>query len=159
MFSIKDSTRVFVCPTDTIYGISARVSDRDAIDRIREIKGGEEYQDFITLIADISDLAKFSIELTTRQKEFLARIWPGAVTVILDCEDAENKAFRVPDYPELREFIKIVGPIVSTSANKRGKRPAKTIKEIREIFGSKLDEYIDIGKLENEPSTIVKILR
>lgn len=154
MFEIGESTRVFVCPTDTIYGLSARANDIEAIERIKELKGREDTR-FIVLLSDAEQLKEFGIEVTPRQQELLARLWPGSVTVAFD----EETSFRVPDYPELQEFIKKVGPIVSTSANKHGKPPIKTIEEAKELFGDQADEYIDIGPLEGEPSTIINILR
>lgn len=159
MLNIKDSTRVFLCPTDTIYGLSARASDAEAIERIRELKGRGESQNFITLIAGTQDLEKFDVKLTVHQEKLLTRIWPGPVTVVLDTLDGSTKAFRVPDYPELIEFIKKVGPIVSTSANMHGQAPVYTITEAKEVFGNKIDEYINAGELAGEPSTIIKILR
>ncbi len=158
MFKIKDSTHVFVCPTDTIYGLSARASDKEAVERIKNLKGREDTR-FIILLAEVTDLQKFGIELNSRQEELLARVWPGPVTVAFDSLTGSGQAFRVPDYPELQEFIKDIGPIVSTSVNKHGEPPASSVGEARVIFGSEVDEYIDAGNLDGDPSTIIKILR
>ena len=156
MLKIKDNTRIFLCPTDTIYGLSARASDKEAIERIRQLKEREDPR-FIILLANQEQLIEFGIELNPRQQELLARLWPGPVTVVFG--DGERQAFRLPDYPQLREFIKSVGPIISTSANKYGEQLAKTVQEAREIFGDSLVEYIDGGELAGEPSTIIRILR
>ncbi len=154
MFKIKDSTRVFLCPTDTIYGLSARASDEQAIDRIKKLKEREDTR-FIVLLATTEQLKEFDIKLNQRQKELLACLWPGPVTVAFD----DSRAFRVPDYPELRELIQTIGPIVSTSANKHGEQPAKRVAEAEAIFGKEVDEYIDVGELAGNASTVIKILR
>lgn len=49
------------------------------------------------------------------------------------------------------------GPLVAPSANISGQPPAKTIREAKEYFGSLADIYIDIGKLDSEPSTILEL--
>jgi L-threonylcarbamoyladenylate synthase len=66
-------------------------------------------------------------------------------------------AIRMPANQELRDLIAKVGPIISTSANLEGEKPANSAKEAQEIFGEQLDFYVDIGKLEGEPSTLVAI--
>lgn len=53
-------------------------------------------------------------------------------------------------------MIKKVGPIISTSANKEGQKPAATITAAQKYFGDKLDFYVDAGKLTGRASTIVK---
>ncbi len=154
MFKVKENTRVFVCPTDTVYGLSARADDEEAIERIKVLKGRGDTR-FIILIADINNLSNFGIKITERQKQFLKQVWPGTVTVAFD----DERAFRLPDYAELTDFIKEFGPIVSTSANRHGQAEVKTVEEARDVFGEGVDEYIDGGELNGEPSTIVKIVR
>ena len=51
MYKITESEKVFICPTDTVYGISARANDKDAIERIRELKGRSDSR-FIILISE-----------------------------------------------------------------------------------------------------------
>lgn len=168
MWSISDTECVFLCPTDTIYGLSARVNDIDAVKRIAELKGRVQTCGFITLIPDIDALVQFGVELLPRHRAILEKLWPGPVTVVLKADTAawahlaggkETLAFRVPDYPELRGFLHEVGPIVSTSANKHGETPAKTSDEVRAMFGDAVDAYIDVGPRTGEASTIIQILR
>ncbi len=151
---IKDTAKVWLCPTDTIYGLSARASDVEAVERIRQIKGGREGMHFITLIADIEQLTELGMSITPRQQAFLHKVWPGPVSVILN-----EQAFRLPDHPKLRDLIRAVGPIVSTSANRHGEEPVTTVEQARDIFGVEVDEYLDAGELTGEASTLVKIIR
>jgi len=167
---VKESLdgKVFFCPTDTIYGLSAKVDDLDALQKIRDIKGREAEQGFIVLIPDIDSLKYFGVDLNEQQEEFLSKIWPGKVTVVFDGVADKYKhlggvynsvAFRVPDSLELREFLNVAGPIVSSSANKHGEEPAATVHEAMEIFGEDIDIYIDGGELNGDASVIVKIIR
>ena len=162
---IKEDTRVWLCPTDTIYGFSARVSDGVAVERIKIIKGGREGMHFIILIADIEQLQKIGITINQRQKDFLQKIWPGPVSVIFEQdkqvsqESPSSLAVRLPNHPELRALIREIGPIISTSANRHGEAPIKTVVQAKEIFGDEVDEYIDGGRLSGAESTLVKILR
>jgi L-threonylcarbamoyladenylate synthase len=60
----------------------------------------------------------------------------------------------LPDYPDLLKLIDTVGPLVSTSANLQGSKPAANVKEAQKIFGERLNFYVDTGQLANPPSTL-----
>lgn len=151
--------KVLLLPTDTIYGLHALNSDQVAQDKIKKIKNKEEHKYFINLIANISDLKEFGIQVTKNQKKFLIKIWPGRVTIIFENKEGEKVSFRIPAHRKLRKFIKKVGPIISTSANLTGEpsieQPSDLLKELQE----QIDFYIDEGKLKSEPSTILRIIR
>ena len=157
--TFDESVRVWVCPTDTVYGLSARYNDREAVERIKQIKTGREDRPFIVLISEFEQLSALGIALSAQQKEFLTKIWPGPVTVVFNRGDNETMAVRLPDYAPLRELINKIGPVISTSANRHGKPPVTSIDEAKEIFGGEVDAYFDGGELRAEPSVIVKLLR
>lgn len=66
-------------------------------------------------------------------------------------------AFRVPEKKELVTLLEQTGPLISTSANPEGEKPATNIKEAVGYFGDDVGIYLDEGKLESEPSTVIKI--
>ncbi len=156
--NIQRNTRVFICPTDTVYGISSRYDDEEAVNRIRKMKGREDDKRFVTLISSFEHLKNFEITLTKRQKEFLQKIWPGPVTVVFETE-SDSVAIRMPKHKGLLNLIDHIGPIISTSANLANQKTVTGIQEARELFQDAVDEYIDGGILEGEPSVIVKIIR
>jgi len=155
---------VGVIPTDTIYGIVCSALNKAAVERLYRIRERNEHKPCITLIPDASILALFGVTLDAPLKEALARVWPGAVSVILDCPDerfahlhrgTKSLAFRVPDDENLRNFLRETGPLLAPSANPEGKPPACTIAEARAYFGDPVDFYVDGGTLSNKPSTLV----
>ena len=160
--------KVFIIGTDTVYGISALIDDRESVERIRKIKKRGSDMGFIVLIPNIQSMNNLGIRLTTQQKNFLEKVWPGRVSVVVgDTSERfnylkgknESIAFRVPDNETLRIFLEENGPIVSTSANIHGDAVVNTIEDAKDIFGGVIDEYIDSGKLDGTPSTLIKILR
>lgn len=50
-------------------------------------------------------------------------------------------AYRVPRSPELRALLAETGPLVAPSANPQGLPPARSVAEVREYFGDKIDYY------------------
>lgn len=149
-------------PTDTIYGLSCRALDRGAVERIRRLKDRGAQKPFIVLISDIKmlDLLSISKEKAGPAKKY----WPARLSVVLPSlaqefltQGTSSLAVRVPDYKELRELIEKVGPIVSTSANIEGGEPARTVEEAKKLFGDQLDFYVDVGELDNPPSTLAVV--
>jgi len=149
--------KIFVIPTDTIYGFSALSFDEIGIKKIYKIKNREKNKPLINLISSLNDLKKFKIKLNQRQKIFLEKIWPGKISVILKDKNGNKISFRIPQKRNLRNFIKKVGPIVSTSLNKSGEKFHKDLSKIKNF--PEIHFYIDEGTLDYSESTIIEIIR
>lgn len=157
---------VGVMPTDTLYGLVGSALISSAVERIYTLKGRDRQKPFIILISSFEDLEKFSIRTTAKERETLERFWPGKVTVIFSTHEEEyayldrgggSLAFRMPASRALLELISRTGPLVAPSANVQGGEPAQTIEEAMAYFGNSPDFYIDGGKINSLPSTIVKM--
>ena len=154
-----------ILPTDTLYGIHGLALNKNTVEKIYEIRNRNPQKPFIILISSIEDLKKFKIEITEKVKQFLGNHWPNKLSVVLPCPHKEFEylhrntntlAFRVPRKSDLLELLNKVGPLISTSVNPEGQEPAKTIEEAKNYF-SNLDFYIDQGRLDSEPSTVINI--
>lgn len=154
-------------PTDTIYGILASAFDKKAVERVYKIRGRDKDKPCIVLISSFSDLKKFSIILDEKQKEFLEKVWPGKVSVILPCSSEKLKylhrgkksiAFRMigPRNKNLFNILKSVGPVIAPSANPQGMPPATKRSEAKKYFGKSVDAYVCIGTKISKPSTLVE---
>lgn len=157
---------VGIIPTDTLYGVVASVWKRDAIERVYALRKRDLDKPCIILIADLSELEKFSVEPSSKEIAWLEGIWPGKVSVMLPCADEKlhsltrgtgHLVFRIPADASLRAFLRETGPLIAPSANPQGLDPAKTIEEARKYFGDNVDFYVDGGVLRNKPSTIVRL--
>lgn len=155
---------IAVIPTDTIYGIAGKALDPNVVERIYQVKGRTPDKPFIILISSLQDLELFNIILPEKTRDFLKKIWPAKVSVILPCpeekfsylhRDKNSLAFRMPPKPDLIEVIKQTGPLIAPSANPEGQEPAKTISEARNYFADKIDFYLDGGKLDAKASTLI----
>ena len=156
--------KVVILPTDTVYGFSGIVDGRHysfhTNQEICRIKGRDESKRLIQLIAEPSDVKKYTRDLIP--DELFAR-WPGPLTIIVHtfAEDGnfETTAFRCPADDWLRQVIKECGaPVYSTSVNKSGEQNLSTIAEIKETFGKDVPLIIDDGDKKGAvPSTIVSL--
>ena len=162
---IKDG-EVVVLPTDTLYGLHASVFDKEAIAKIYNLKKRTTTKPLIILISSWEDLDKLSINVTSSVKEKLEIWWPSSLSVILPCENPEleylhrgtnSLAIRWPDYSLLNNILKEVGPLVSTTVNVEGGKIAYNIIEAKEMFGDRVDGYLDDGERSGAHSTLIKV--
>jgi L-threonylcarbamoyladenylate synthase len=64
----------------------------------------------------------------------------------------------VPDHATARALVAALGrPVTAPSANPPGAKPAETIEQARAYFGTNVDAYVDGGRCDGAPSTVVKI--
>jgi len=157
-----------VFPTDTIYGVVGSALKKETIKRIYKLCKRELKKPMIVLISSVNDLRIFGISLTAKQKNILAKLWPGKVSIVLDCKSKKfsylhcktfSLALRFPKNENLVKILKKTGPLVATSANMDGEKPAKTCGEAKKYFENKVDFYVDDGKSKSVHSTLVRLLK
>lgn len=154
---------VGLLPTDTIYGLSCRALNRQAVERVHKLKGRDSTKPCIVLISDIKMLDLLNI--SREQSQAASKYWPGAFSLEFNAPDSpdwlhrglKHFAIRLPNHAELQRLIDKVGPIISTSANIQGRQPARSADEAQKIFGDNLDFYLDVGELNNPPSTLAVV--
>ncbi|MCL4366274.1 L-threonylcarbamoyladenylate synthase [Patescibacteria group bacterium] len=158
--------KVGVMPTDTIYGIVGSALNPNTVEEIYALRKRDSSKPMIILISSLDDLLDFDIVLTSKQKDFLNKIWPNPVSVILPCphqrfsylhRGKKSLAFRLPKNTKLLQILKKVGPLVAPSANFANEKPAQNLEEAKKYFGDKVAMYIDGQKLKSKPSTIIRL--
>ena len=125
--------KVFVIPTDTIYGFSALAFDQEAKEKISAVKKMSQEKAMIHLIANVTDMSRFGVIITERQKKFLENNWPSKLSIIVKDIRGKKISFRIPDKKELIDFIKKVGPITSASFNISGEPYQKNLVKLKNV--------------------------
>ena len=174
LVKILKNDGVISVPTDTVYGVCARISTKKAYDKLVAIKNRPKEKAFPIMCANIEQIKNIAIVDETAEK-IIKAFMPGPLTVVLK----KNK--EIPDYvtngkdtiavrmapsEALKELInKVESPIFMTSANKSGEPTCNNIDEIEKACPS-LDGILEGEVLFSMGSTIidctsneVKILR
>jgi L-threonylcarbamoyladenylate synthase len=163
---VLEDNGLAIVSTDTIYGITALAWSKKAVGRTYRITKRDSKKPFIILISSVDDLNKFNIKLDKHTQNILKKIWPGKVSVILPVTSKKFRylhcgtktlAFRLPKKKSLIKLLKKTGPLISSSANPQGLKPAETIAQAKKYFGDNIDFYIDSGKIKSQPSTLIEI--
>lgn len=158
--------KIGVIPTDTIYGIVGFALSPATVESIYKLRRRSTDKPLIILISNLNDLNHFNIVLTEKQRSFLRKNWPNPLSVVLTCLDEKffylhrgqkSLAFRIPKDKKLLKILTMVRPLVAPSANFEGEKPSETINEAKKYFGDRLSFYVDGGKLESTPSTIITL--
>lgn len=147
---------VIALPTDTVYGLACSANDPHAIQKLYDIKGRDEQKPVAVCVSSIAQLKYYS-EASHLPDGLLARLLPGAVTIILTKSEHLSNPFlnngiqkiglRIPDYEFIqRVSAKFVEPIALTSANKSGMASTLDIFEFRDLW-SDLSAVFDGGHL------------
>lgn len=132
---------LIIIPTDTVYGLAARLYDEIALEKIYQIKGREQSKQIPILCSKLSDLLPIA-ETNIVSRAIMKNLWPGALTIVMpttkqffEMTGEKTIAARIPNHPVALELIEKYGVLRVTSLNKSGQPPMTDIRAIRQEFG------------------------
>ena len=145
--------RPIVIPTDTVYGLATMP---DAVDALYELKGRPRDLP-IALLVNSTAMAAELAPLTGRALELAQQHWPGALTLVVDC-DRGTIGVRWPDHPVPIALVDAVGPLTTTSANLHGEQTPSELSGVLAALGQPSIVSIDGGVCGTRASTVVRVL-
>ena len=157
---------VVIFPTDTVYGIGARINDTIALEKIYEIKRRPKDKRLAVLCANVSDIEKIAV-LNDKAKKLIEHFMPGALTLILQSKKEfrneyifETVAVRIPNHELALRILAVNGPMATSSVNVSGSKPMNDYLEIVETFSNDV-LYIYPNALESSQisSTIIDLTK
>lgn len=158
--SIKNS-QVLICPTDTVYGLICDITNKKAIKKLFKIKKRPKGKPIPIFVKDIK-MAKNLVFIDKNQEKVLKKVWPGAVTVVLEGKGRKTIGIRIPKYKLINQLLSAVRkPLTGTSANVSGQPASTKIKEVLKQFKNQKhqpDLVLDAGNLKpSKPSTVIDL--
>ncbi len=160
-------------PTETVYGLGADATNKDAVAHLYQVKGRPSDHPLIVHISSMANLDKWAREIPEYAKKLARAFWPGPMTLILSRTNLAKDfitgnqdcvGIRVPSHPLaialLTEFEDQGGlGVVAPSANRFGKvSPTTSEAVVEELSGylSPNDLILDGGPCEvGVESTII----
>jgi L-threonylcarbamoyladenylate synthase len=147
---------VVVFPADTVYGLACDPLDEAAVARLYALKGRPPDKPAAVMFFDREQA--LLPELPERTREIMARLLPGAVTLLVPSErfplagGQGTLGVRVPDIPPLGTV-----PVLQSSANVTGGPDARRLDDVPEAIRAGADLVIDGGELPGTPSTVIDL--
>lgn len=162
----QDGTIVY--PTETFYGLGCDATSRKAIKKIYQIKGREGGK-ALPFLVDSLKMAGLYLRFSPLAFKLAKRYWPGPLSLVLPATSTGKKMLGRPDGGTrisgnkfATGLVKNLGkPVISTSANPAGRRPAASAQDVIKYFKrrkSRPDLIIDAGRLpKSKGSTFIDL--
>jgi tRNA threonylcarbamoyl adenosine modification protein (Sua5/YciO/YrdC/YwlC family) len=159
---------IVVYPTDTTYAIGCHMGDKNALDRIRQIRRLDDRHHFTIACRDLSEIALYA-RVDNPSFRLIKQLTPGPYTFLLPAtRDAPKRlvhpkrrtiGLRVPDHPILQALLATLGePIMTTTLQLPDEGlPESDPELIRDRIGRQVDLIIDGGACGLEPTTIIDL--
>ncbi len=134
---------VVAVPTDTVYGLAARVDRPDAISAVFELKGRPQGLALPVLVAAEAQLDEVVAEWPHAAHVLAERFWPGPLTLVVPAPPAVGRLLggegatvgvRHPRHPVIEGLLRLCGPLAVTSANLHGRPPCTSAAEVTMVF-------------------------
>lgn len=132
-------------PTETVYGLAARIDRPEGLRRIFAVKERPFFDPLIVHVASTEQARALTSAWPAEADALADAFWPGPLTMILPKNDRVDPlitsglntvGLRRPDHPLAQELILRAGPLAAPSANKFGRtsptRPAHVRAELGE---------------------------
>jgi L-threonylcarbamoyladenylate synthase len=155
-------------PTETVYGLGADASSREAVARLYAAKRRPPDHPLIVHFADAQAAFKWARDVPEGAQKLAAAYWPGPLTMILKRSPQAGEfvtggqdtiGLRVPAHPVAQELLKAFGGgIAAPSANRFGQVSPTTAMHVKQDLGTDVELVLDGGPSEvGIESTIVDL--
>jgi len=154
-------------PTESCYGLGCDPRNSRALKRLIRLKGRSAAKGMLLIADHLKRLQPFIRRLSPDDLARVKRSWPGPVTWIVPASAScpalltggrTTLAVRVTAHPDAVQLCRDLGmALVSTSANKSGKKPAQTAAECRRIFGAQVRVLAGRIGQRRRPSTLIDL--
>jgi tRNA threonylcarbamoyl adenosine modification protein (Sua5/YciO/YrdC/YwlC family) len=164
---IRDGA-VIAYPTDSCYALGCHLGDKDAVARIRRIRGLDDNHFMTLMCRDLSELAHYA-RVDNVQFRLLKNNTPGSYTFILDATKEVPRrlqhpkrntvGIRIPDHPVALALLEELGePLLSSTLILPGEEQALNDAEaIRSQLDQALDLILDGGATGLEATTVIDL--
>ncbi|GAB2576363.1 L-threonylcarbamoyladenylate synthase [Nitrincola alkalisediminis] len=160
---------VIVYPTDCAYALGCCLGDKQAMERIKQIRQLDDKHNFTLVCSDLSVISTYA-KVDNSVYRLLKAHTPGAYTFILNATSEVPRrllhpkrrtiGIRVPANNIVTELLRELGePIMSTSLMLPGEEmPLTDPYDIRESLQHHVDLVIDGGFCGMEATTVVNLV-
>jgi tRNA threonylcarbamoyl adenosine modification protein (Sua5/YciO/YrdC/YwlC family) len=159
---------VIAYPTDSCYALGCQIGDKDAMLRLRRMRGFDERHHLTLMCRDLSDVGVYA-KVDNAQYRVLRALTPGSYAFILrGTREVPRRLLhpkrktigvRVPDHPVAHALLAELGePLLSTTALLPGDpAPLDGGARIRERLEHDVDLILDAGSCGTEPTTVIDL--
>ncbi|HVU90062.1 MAG TPA: L-threonylcarbamoyladenylate synthase [Pirellulales bacterium] len=169
--------KIVAFPTETVYGLAASALCESAVHKLITAKHRDPKRPLALAVRSAEDALDFVPNISPLGQRLARRCWPGPVTLVVEDHHPESLiqqlppvvqqavspegtiGFRVPAHHAILDTLRLLaGPIVLTSANRKGEPDAVTAQEVVDAIGDEVNVVLDDGRSRyGQPSSVVRI--
>ena len=159
---------VIAYPTDSCYAIGCQIGDKEAMQRLRNIRKVDDKHHLTLMCRDLSEIAAYA-QVNNVQYRLLRKLTPGSYTFILQASREVPRrllhprrktiGMRVPEHAVAHALLEALGePLLSATLILPGDAlPLNDAQEIRVRLEQALDLVLDAGSCGVDPTTMVDL--
>ncbi|SDY31391.1 tRNA threonylcarbamoyl adenosine modification protein, Sua5/YciO/YrdC/YwlC family [Collimonas sp. OK242] len=159
---------IVALPTDCCYALVCQLDNKDAVERVRRIRGVDDKHHLTMLCRDLSEISLYA-KVDNRQFRQLKSATPGAYTFILEATKEVPRrlshparktiGLRVPQHSIVNAVLEELGqPLIGTTLILPGEEHALTDPEaVRDQLQKQIELVIDGGACSLEPTTVIDL--
>ena len=160
---------IILYPTDTIWGIGCDATNVEAVKRVYQIKQREDSKSMLVLMENpnrissyVDEVPEIALDLIEVADKPTTIIYSGAKNLAKNLINSDGSiGIRITEEAFTQQLIqRFRKPIVSTSANISGEKPAQNFTEINQDIIDAVDyvvEYRQNEMTKAQASSIIKI--
>ncbi|MDY6941921.1 MAG: L-threonylcarbamoyladenylate synthase [Pseudomonadota bacterium] len=157
---------VIVYPTDSCYALGCHIGDKDAMERIRRIRGFDKNHHFTLVCRNLNEIAVYA-KVDNTVYRLIKTMTPGPYTFLLPAtrdvprrlQNPKRKiiGIRVPDHPVAQGLLELLDePLMSCTLMLPGDElPLTDPVDIQERLNKQVDLILDGGNCGFEPTSVI----
>lgn len=154
---------ILIFPTDTVYGIGAKIDDVESLKEIFNIKNRETNKRLAVLCYDLSQIEEIAY-VTKEAKILINKFLPGGLSIVLKTKEkyinemiGDTIAVRIPNHKLALEILK-ESPYATTSVNTSNEPPINDYDLITKLYKDKVKKiYPNSEKIQEVSSTVINL--
>ncbi len=163
-----EAGNVVAIPTETVYGLAARIDDAAALRRIFEVKQRPFFDPLIVHVADVAQAKRLTRTWHEVYDVLVETFWPGPLTLVAEKTEAvsplitsglDTVALRCPRHPVALQILREIHmPFAAPSANRFGRVSPTKAEHVIAEFGDEVP-VVDGGASEvGVESTVLRVV-
>ncbi|HBG62331.1 MAG: threonylcarbamoyl-AMP synthase [Omnitrophica WOR_2 bacterium GWF2_38_59] len=136
-----------IFPTETVYGIAADYSNKEAVNKLYEVKKRSHEKPFSVLISQKELISNYTRSTSSSLYKLINEFWPGPLTVVVRSrEEGKTIGIRMPDNIVALSLVREARcTLAAPSANLEDCPPPSTCEEALKDLDGLVDVALDGG--------------
>ncbi len=159
---------IVALPTDSCYSLGCRLGDKEAVERIRHLRGLDDRHHLTLMCRDLSEIAQFA-RVDNAQYRLLKATTPGSYVFILEGTrelprrvlhpKRKTIGLRIPDHRVALALLEELGePLLTSTLLLPGdESPLTEGWEIQDRLDDLIELILDSGYCGTMPSTVIDL--